>query len=680
MTMDKLKMHSVNKIEENIAAIGRLFPNCLTERMGENGEIETAIDFDALKQELSSAVVEGKTERYQFIWPDKKMAVLAANAPTAATLRPVVAESVGKDGTAGGFDSENLYIEGDNLDVLKLLQETYLGKIRLIYIDPPYNTGGDFVYNDDFEKESKAYLANSGQYDDQGNQLVQNTESNGRFHSDWLNMIYPRLRLSRDILTDDGAIFISIDDNECANLIKVCEEIFGESCFVGDISWQRTYSPRNDSQGIVREVEHLVVFSKQPNWNPNKLPRTEEMDAKYKNPDNDVTLWTSSDAFAPGAATHQGMVYAIQHPFTGEYIYPSANACWRYQQDEMLRIMQGWCPYELKDLHDEEQRAKVCGISAEQVRPGVKGIVLSLSMEESRKLAQKVFDVGPWPKFYFTKGGLGGIRRKTYLEKVSGKLPTNLWPYEEVGHTDEAKKEVKALFGGTAPFDTPKPVRLLDRILTIATDKDSLVLDYFSGSATTAHAVMKKNMEDNGKRKFIMVQLPEKSNSPDYDNLCEIGEERIRRAGRKIKEENPLVTQDLDIGFRVLRLDSSNMKDVYYTPSDYTPDMFDLLTDNIKEDRTPEDLLFQVMLDRGIPLSSRVEETTIAGKRVFNVENNFLIACFDTDLTDETVTAIAKMKPYYFVMRDSSMANDSVAANFDQIFATYSPDTDRKVL
>lgn len=680
MTMDKLKMHSVNKIEENIAAIGRLFPNCLTERMGENGEIETAIDFDALKQELSSAVVEGKTERYQFIWPDKRMAVLAANAPTASTLRPVVAESVGKDGTAGGFDSENLYIEGDNLDVLKLLQETYLGKIRLIYIDPPYNTGGDFVYNDDFEKESKAYLANSGQYDDQGNQLVQNTESNGRFHSDWLNMIYPRLRLSRDILTDDGAIFISIDDNECANLIKVCEEIFGESCFVGDISWQRTYSPRNDSQGIVREVEHLVVFSKQPNWNPNKLPRTEEMDAKYKNPDNDVTLWTSSDPCASEGASHQGMVYAIQHPFTGAMLYPSDKAHWRYQQDVMLRIMQGWCPYELKDLHDEEQRAKVCGISAEQVRPGVKGIVLSLSMEESRKLAQKVFDVGPWPKFYFTKGGLGGIRRKTYLEKVSGKLPTNLWPYEEVGHTDEAKKEVKALFGGTAPFDTPKPVRLLDRILTIAADKDSLVLDYFSGSATTAHAVMKKNMEDNGKRKFIMVQLPEKSNSPDYDNLCEIGEERIRRAGRKIKEENPLVTKDLDIGFRVLRLDSSNMKDVYYTPSDYTPDMFDMLTDNIKEDRTPEDLLFQVMLDRGIPLSSRIEKTTIAGKRVFNVENNFLMACFDTDLTDEVVTAIAKMKPYYFVMRDSSMANDSVAANFDQIFATYSPDTDRRVL
>ena len=493
-------------------------------------------------------------------------------------------------------------------------------------------------------------------------------------------MIYPRLRLSRDILTDDGAIFISIDDNECANLIKVCEEIFGESCFVGDISWQRTYSTRNDSQGIVREVEHLVVFSKQPNWNPNKLPRTEEMDAKYKNPDNDFAMWRNDNAFAPGAATHQGMVYAIQHPFTGEYLYPSANACWRYQQDEMLRIMQGWCPYELKNLHDEEQRAKVCGIATDQVRPDVKSIVLSLPIEQSRNLAQKKYDEGPWPRFFFTKGGQGGIARKTYLDNVGGKLPTNLWPYEEVGHTDEAKKEVKALFGGTAPFDTPKPVRLLDRILTIATDKDSLVLDYFSGSATTAHAVMKKNMEDNGTRKFIMVQLPEKSNSPDYDNLCEIGEERIRRAGRKIKEENPLVTKDLDIGFRVLRLDSSNMKDVYYTPSDYTPDMFDMLTDNIKEDRTPEDLLFQVMLDRGIPLSSRVEETTIAEKRVFNVENNFLMACFDTDLTDETVTAIAKMKPYYFVMRDSSMANDSVAANFDQIFSTYSPDTDRKVL
>ena len=545
---------------------------------------------------------------------------------------------------------------------------------------PPYNTGGDFVYNDDFEKESKAYLANSGQYDDQGNQLVQNTESNGRFHSDWLNMIYPRLRLSRDILTDDGAIFISIDDNECANLIKVCEEIFGESCFVGDISWQRTYSTRNDSQGVVREVEHLVVFSKQPNWNPNKLPRTEEMDAKYKNPDNDVTSWRSSDPCASEGATHQGMVYAIQHPFTGEMLYPSDKAHWRYQQDEMLRIMQEWCPYELKNLHDEEQRAKVCGIATDQVRPDVKSIVLSLPLEQSRNLAQKKYDEGPWPRFFFTKGGRGGIARKTYLDSVGGKLPTNLWPYEEVGHTDEAKKEVKALFGGTAPFDTPKPVRLLDRILTIATDKDSLVLDYFSGSATTAHAIMKKNMEDNGKRKFIMVQLPEKSNSPDYDNLCEIGEERIRRAGRKIKEENPLVTKDLDIGFRVLRLDSSNMKDVYYTPTDYTPDMFDMLTDNIKEDRTPEDLLFQVMLDRGIPLSSRVEETTIAGKRVFNVENNFLMACFDTDLTDETVTAIAKMKPYYFVMRDSSMANDSVAANFDQIFATYSPDTDRKVL
>ena len=526
--MDRLKMHSANKVDENVAKLGHLFPNCVTERINDKGELEHAIDFDMLKQELSSVVVEGNEERYQFTWPDKKMAGLAAYAPISATLRPCKGKSLNFETT------ENVYIEGDNLAVLKLLQETYLSKIRLIYIDPPYNTGGDFVYNDDFKDDTESYMDYSGQYDELGQKLVQNAESNGRFHTKWLNMIYPRLKLARDLLTEDGAIFISIDDHECANLIKVCEDVFGAACFAGDVSWQRTYSTRNDSQGIVREVEHIIIFNKQPNWNPNKLPRTEEMDAKYKNPDGDTISWTSDNPCAPGAVTHQGMVYAIQHPFTGELLYPSANACWRYQQDEMLRIMQGWCPYELKDLHDEKQRAKVCGISPEQVRPNVKGIVLSLSIEESRELAQKVFEVGPWPKFYFTKGGLGGIRRKTYLENVGGKLPTNLWPYEEVGHTDEAKKEVKTLFGGTAPFDTPKPVRLMERILTIATDKDSMVMDFFSGSATMAHAIMKKNAEDGGHRKYILVQVPEKSNSPEYDTLCDIGEDRIRRAGKSL--------------------------------------------------------------------------------------------------------------------------------------------------
>ena len=678
--MDKLKMHSLDGVARNIEVIGQLFPNALTEVI-RGGKVERAIDFDVLRQELSGWIVEGREERYQFTWPDKKKAMLAANAPITATLRPVVADSVGKDGTPGGFDSENLYIEGDNLEVLKLLQETYLGKVKMIYIDPPYNTGNDFVYEDDFAQSTGEYMANSGQYDEEGNRMVTNTESNGRFHTDWLNMIYPRLKLAKDLLTNDGVIFISIDDNECANLLKICEDIFGKDCFVGDISWQRTYSTRNDSKGVVCEVEHLIAYSKQNSWSPNPLPRTTEMDSKYNNPDNDEKPWTSDNPCAPGAATHQGMVYAIQHPFTGEMIYPSNSTCWRYQQDMMLDIMQGWCPYELKDLHDEEKRAAVCGIAPDQVRKGVKGIVLSLSLEESAFLAQKVYDKGPWPKFYFTKGGKGGIRRKTYLDAVGGKLPTNFWPYAEVGHTDEAKKEVKGLFDGTAPFDTPKPVRLLERMLTIATDIDSLAMDFFSGSATTAHAVMRMNASDGGHRNFILVQLPEKSDSPQYKTLCEIGKERIRRAGRKIKEEAGLTAPaDLDIGFRCLRLDESNMQQVYYTPDAVSQqNLFDQV-DNVKPDRTPEDLLFQVMLDLGVLLSSPIEVNKIAGKKVFNVAEGYLLACFDHEVTGETVKAIAQMKPKYAVFRDSSMANDSVATNFDQIFETYSPDTVRKVL
>lgn len=678
--MDKLKMHTPNKADENFHKLAALFPNAVTETINENGEVVRAIDKDVLMQEISTTVVDGKDERYQFTWPDKKKSVLLANAPISKTLRPCREESMGKDGTPGGFDSENLYIEGDNLEVLKLLQETYLGKVKMIYIDPPYNTGNDFVYEDDFAQSTDEYLANSGQFDEEGNRLVTNTESNGRFHTDWLNMIYPRLKLAKDLLAEDGIIFISIDDGECANLIKVCNDVFGEDCFVADISWQRTYAPRNDSKGIVREVEHLIAFSKEMAWMPNYLPRTEEMDSKYKNPDNDVMPWTSSDAFAPGAATHQGMVYAIQHPFTGKMLYPYVGACWRYQQDTMLQIMNGWTPYILKNLNDEDQRAQICGILPSEVRKDVMGIVLADPLNVAIKNSQNVLERGQWPKFYFTQNGLGGIRRKTYIKNVGGKLPTNFWPHTETGHTDEAKKEVKALFDGAAPFDTPKPIRLIDRMLTIATEKDSLVLDFFSGSATTAHAVMKKNAEDGGQRKFIMVQLPEKSASPQYDTLCDIGEERIRRAGAKIKEENPMGTMELDVGFRVLKCDTSNMKDVYYTPDELDASMFDLLTDNIKEDRTPEDLLFQVMLDLGVLLSSKVEETVIAGKKVFKVEDNFLVACFDRDVTNEVIEAIAREKPIYFVMRDSSLANDSVATNFDQIFATYSPETIRKVL
>lgn len=672
--MEKLKMHSLNKVHANIEAIGKLFPNCLTERLNENGEVETAIDFDMLRQELSSVIVEGNEERYQFTWPDKKKAVLAANAPISATLRPCREESVDFDNT------QNLYIEGDNLDVLKLLQETYLGKIKLIYIDPPYNTGNDFVYNDDFAENADEYLNTSGQYDEQGNRLVQNTERNGRFHTDWLNMMYPRLALAKDLLSDNGVIFISIDDNEASNLVKMCEEIFGASCYVADIAWQRTYAPRNDSHGISNEKEHLVVFSKQPEWTPKKLPRTEEMNAKYKSPDGDPVLWRPDNPCAPGAATHQGMVYAIQHPFSGKMLYPSNGACWRYQQNDMLKIMQGWGKYVLKDICDDSARATVCGVSAETIRKNVQAIVLDTPIEEARRYAQAVYDNGHWPIYYFTSGGNGGIAKKTYLDDKNGKVVTNYWPCSEVGHTDEAKKELLALFGGKAPFDTPKPTRLLNRIISIATEKNDIIMDFFSGSATTAHAVFAKNVEDGGDRKFILVQVAENSAMAEYPTLCDVGVERIRRAGKKIKEESPLTTQDLDIGFRVLKLDSTNMKDVYYTPAEYEMSMFDTLADNIKEDRTPEDLLFQVMLDLGVLLSSKIEKTTIAGKKVFSVADGFLMACFDENVSDETITAVAKQQPYYFILRDSSLASDSVATNFDQIFATYSPDTVRKVL
>ena len=683
-------MHSLDGVQRNIDLIGKLFPNAITE-VKRNGKVEHAIDFDVLRQELSDSIVEGREERYQFTWPDKKKAMLAANAPITATLRPVVADSVGKDGTPGGFDSENLYIEGDNLEVLKLLQETYLGKVKMIYIDPPYNTGKDFVYEDDFAQSTEDYMGNSGQYDEEGNRMVTNTESNGRFHTDWLNMIYPRLKLAKDLLSDDGAIFISIDDNELYNLKKICDAVYGESCFVGNVAWQRTYSMRNDSKGLPSEAEHILVYSKQPNWIPNKLPRTDKMDAAYKNPDNDPNgAWQNTTPYAPGARTHQGMVYAIQHPFTGELLYPAPASCWRYDQKTMLDYMSGWCEYELKNINDEKERAEICGVDVENIRKDVKAIVLKYDLNQAKEKAKLVLNRGQWPRFYFTRDGMGGIRRKTYLNQVEGRTVTNLWPYAEVGHTDEAMKELKNLFDGSVPFDTPKPTRLVERILTIATDKDSYILDFFSGSATTAHAVMKKNMEDGGNRKYILVQLPEKGNSPQYETLCEIGKERIRRAGKQIlsagggqlsfSETQPDQSAPIDIGFRCLRLDSSNMENVYYTPEETRQqDMFSLV-DNVKPDRTPEDLLFQVMLDLGVLLSSPIEGKEIAGKKVFNVADGFLLACFDHDVTEETVEAIAQMKPYYAVFRDSSMANDSVATNFDQIFETYSPETVRKVL
>lgn len=624
--MDKLKMHSINKVDENVAKIGKLFPNCVTERKNENGEVEYAVDFDMLRQELSSVVVEGNEERYQFTWPDKKKAVLAANAPISATLRPCREESVDFDTT------QNLYIEGDNLDVLKLLQETYLGKIKMIYIDPPYNTGNDFVYNDDFAEDAEEYLSNSGQFDVQGNQLVQNTENNGRFHTDWLNMIYSRIKLARDLLTDDGVIFISIDDNEVENLRKAVDDIFGSGNFISSIIWEKKYAPANDAKWLSDNHDYILLYAKNKNlWHPQLLPRSEEMNGRYTNRDNDPRgVWKAADM------TVKSYSSAYDYPITtpsGKIVHPAAGRCWNTSKENFEKL-----------------------VSDNRIWFGEKG------------------DNVPAVKKFLT-------------EVKDGMVPMTIWKYSEVGHNQEGRQEVKKLFDGNGLFDGPKPVRLLSRILQIANlGANAVILDFFSGSATTAHAVMQLNAEDGGHRKFIMVQLPETTDPKSeaykagYKNICEIGKERIRRAGKQIKEENPLTTQDLDIGFRVLKLDSSNMKDVYYTSDAYTRDMFDMLADNIKEDRTPEDLLFQVMLDLGIPLSSKIEESVIAGKKVFKVEGNYLIACFDSNLTEETITAIAQQRPYYYVMRDSSMANDSVATNFEQIFATYSPDTDRKVL
>ena len=616
-------MHSVNKVDENIAKIGAMFPNCLTERKNEDGEVEYAIDFDMLKQELSSVIVEGNEERYQFTWPDKKKSILLANAPIAKTLRPCREESVDFDTT------ENLYIEGDNLDVLKLLQETYLGKIKMIYIDPPYNTGNDFVYNDDFAEDADTYLANSGQFDAEGNRLVQNTESNGRFHTDWLNMLYPRLKLAKDLLTDDGVIFISIDDNELENLKKLCEEVFGESNFVANIVWKHTQQSKNDELHFSRQYNHTILYAKNKSaLHRFYFERTDEDNKNYSNPDNDPKgMWRSGDVRSPNY--RKTLCYDIIAP-NGNKIKAPANG-WRWSEESV-----------------------------------------------KEKIASGEI------KF---KDDYSGIIRKIYLCDQPGRTPENLWEGNRFGTTRQAAAMIKDLFDGIQVFDTPKPIELIRNMMIVALNtKDAVVLDFFSGSATTAHAVMQLNAEDGGKRKFIMVQLPEETDTKSeaykagYKNICEIGKERIRRAGKKIKDESPLTTQNLDTGFRVLKLDSSNMKDVYYTPADYEISMFDTLADNIKEDRTPEDLLFQVMLDLGVLLSSKIEETTIAGKKVFNVADGFLMACFDENVSDETITAVAKQKPYYFVMRDSSLASDSVATNFDQIFATYSPDTVRKVL
>ena len=541
---------------------------------------------------------------------------------------------MGRDGTPGGFDSENLYIEGDNLEVLKLLQETYLGKIKMIYIDPPYNTGGDFVYKDKFSKSTEEYLPSSGQYDEDGNMLVENTESNGRFHTDWLNMIYPRLKLAKDLLTQDGVIFISIDENEVHNMRKICDEIFGEQNFIAQLGWQKVYSPKNQAHFFSNDYEFILCYAKDSNtFTLGMLPRTPEMNARYKNPDNDPRGdWKPGDCVGNGE--RKNGYYNVVSPITGKVFNVPQGKHWVYAPETMKRLL-----------------------------------------AENR--------------IYFGKDGNAFPAVKQFLSEVSGRCPSNLFKFEDYGHTDMAKKDLIKLFPELekVPFDTPKPVKLLKMLSILGSSKNDIILDFFAGSATTAQSILELNYEEpNSKRKFILVQVAEElKNNPGAAKIglytiSDVSKERIRRAGCKIKEKSPLFTGELDIGFRVLKCDSTNMKDVYYKPDEYDLSLFEKLEDNIKEDRTGEDLLFQVMLDLGVSLSSKIEKTLIDSKKVFNVAGNYLIACFDSDITDDTVTAIAKQKPYYFVMRDSSLADDSVATNFDQIFATYSPGTVRKVL
>lgn len=781
--MNKLTMQTHNIVDENIKKIAELFPNCLTERLvrAENSELRTemAIDFDMLRQELSKDIVEGPEERYQFTWPDKRNAIRLANAPTTDTLRPCREESVDFDNT------QNLYIEGDNLEVLKLLRENYLGKVKMIYIDPPYNTGNDFVYNDSFRTENLEFRAKSGNYDEEGNLLTdvytRNTESNGRFHTDWLNMIYPRLKVAKDLLSEDGVIFISIDDNEQENLKKVCDEVFGSRNYIAQLVWERAYAPKNDARFISNSHDYILMFAKNIDaFVIGRLDRTEEANARYSNPDNDPRgVWKPSDI---SVKTYNA---ACDYPITtpsGRVVEPPAGRCWSLSKNKFLERLQD-------------------------------------------------------NRIWFGPNGDSVPSMKRFLSelKFEGMAPTSILFYKEVGHSQEGAKEVVSLFGDKGVFDGPKPVRLLERLLTLANlNDDSIVLDFFSGSATTAHAVMKRNAEKGTGLKFILVQLPEqvseKKKDQGFTTICEIGKERIRRAGAQILElsiknlekekviekyarelseirsleevyglggtglsvnqktaeggdirtgrpdaegsglntiehsggaiqghervcpvfesgkgitsgtgdtivdlrtleilnkfgyrirldaiggnqqndlffdytshlqnlSSKLSVLSSDIGFRVLKLDSSNMQDVYYSPEQFNENL--LFEDNIKHDRTDEDLLFQAMIELGIELSAKIEILELSREsldvhdpsskfsaqssktKVYNVNNGYLMACFDKDVNETAITEIARQHPYYFVLRDSSLATDNVADNFEQIWEEYSKETVRKII
>lgn len=649
-------MKSLDAAEDNVAKIAALFPQCVTERIGKDDTAELAIDFDKLRDELSKDLLDGAEERYQFTWPDKRAASRLANEATDKTLRPDL------DASEDFWNTENLYIEGDNLDVLKVLRENYLGKVKMIYIDPPYNTGNDFIYNDDFAQSREDYEASSGAFDEEGNQLIdpmqRNTESNGRFHTDWLNMIYPRLKVARDLLSDDGAIFLSIDNNEVENLRKLMDEVFGEPNCVGVIANTNNPKGRSDDKYVATAHEYILCYAKDINslswfgFEPGL-----EITKRYNKVDESGRRFRDIDLRKTGENDLREdrpnlFYYFIYNQSTGEF-YPSRE-----------KIITDDCVVISPIREDGKEGNWRWGINSAQ---------------------KQISDL--YPKFMPTRK-IWGVMQKDYLDDRDFVKPTSSWSFKDV-NSERGTEEFISLGFDKRVFPKPKPVGTICRLLKLTTSHISssdTILDFFSGSATTAHAVMKLNAEDGGKRKFIMVQLPEvtdeksEARKAGYETICQIGEERIRRAGKKVKEEAGLQGQDLDIGFRVLKLDSSNMEDVFYTPEDF--DAKDIFTtvDNVKSDRTPLDLLFQVMPELNIELSAKIEEKEVNGKKVFFVDGNYLIATFDTEVNESTVTEIAKMKPQYFVMRDASAANDNVLDNFEQIFRHYSPETIRKIL
>jgi adenine-specific DNA-methyltransferase len=628
--MDKLKMQSPDLTQDNIAKIRAMFPGCVTEAAGYDGKIRLAVDFDQLRQELSDSIVEGPQERYHLNWPGKREALIVANAPIAKTLRPALDESVDFDTT------QNLFIEGDNLEALKLLQETYLGKVKMIYIDPPYNTGNDFVYEDDFSQSSAEFFKRSNQTDDAGNRLVANTAANGRFHSDWLSMMYPRLRLARSLLSDDGAIFISIDDGEVHNLRKAADEVFGENNFIANIVWQKKYSPQNDAKYLSDMHDHVLLYARsKENWSPISLPRTAKQDAAYKNPDNDPRgPWKATDATCNKSRSERpNLFYPIKNG-VGEDVLPLETRVWRYSR------------------HVHEEKAS-----------------------ENR--------------VWWGKDGRNAVPAyKSFLTDVkAGRVPTTIWTYDEAGHNQSAKQELNSLIP-ESPFSTPKPTKLIRLAAAIAVTpmNNDIVLDFFAGSGTTADAIIKQNCEDGGNRRTISVQLPEETEATSqaalagYSTIAEIAKERIRRAGVKALKGECHTDWNKDVGFRVLKIDSSNMADVFYAPDETTQAGLLDLVDNIKADRSPEDLLFQVLLDWGVDLTLPIRRETLHGKTVFFVADTALVACFDSGITDELVKDLAARQPLRIVFRDTAFKDDASKINAGQIFKSLSPATDIKAI